>query len=122
MKFSAMFPSRYLQASDVEEPITATIASVQLEDMRDGEAKPVINFEGVEKRLILNRTNASVLVELYGGDSNDWVGEPITLFATTTDFQGKRVPCIRLRAPKKAGKKAAPPPDPLAELDHEIPF
>jgi hypothetical protein len=122
MRFSDMFPSRFLQASDVEEPITATIAGVQLEDMRDGESKPTLSFEGVGKRLILNKTNGSVLCELFGGDTDRWLGEAVTLFATTTDYQGRRVKCVRLRAPQKAGKKAAPQPDPLADLDEEIPF
>jgi hypothetical protein len=125
MKFNTLFPSKYLQASDFEDtPRTMKIESVTLEKMQDGTAKPLVSFEGADKGLILNRTNGSVLVELYGGDTNDWVGESVTLFAAVTDFQGKRVPCIRLRAPQKAGKKAAAS-DPLASLDDlqdEIPF
>ena len=122
MNFDEMFPGKYLKASDLGlEPRNARIDSIETEKMGDGEHKPVIYFKGSDRGLVLNKTNGSVLRDLYGADTEDWLGQPIALVAATTDFQGKVVDCIRLRPPAK--KK----PEPVAEsafadLDDEIPF
>lgn len=69
--------------------------------------KPVASFKGTTKKLALNTTNCKTIVQLYGSnETNDWAGKRITLFATTTEFGGKTMDCIRIRpslpaAPKK---------------------
>lgn len=102
MNFDQMFPSKWLKASDLDGDSRAVqIKSIDTEKMNDGEMKPVVYFKGSNKGLVLNVTNGRVLADLFGGDTDDWIGKPIVLGASTTDFQGRTVDCIRLRPAKK---------------------
>lgn len=134
-----LFPSNYLKASDLgtAQPIV-TIARVEHEAVgRDREMKAVIYFNGKEKGVVLNKTNAKKITELVGSpETDEWTGFRIRLFATTTEFGGETVECIRVKAvkdskSKPAGKskpapKPAPPVEAAAETDEltddEIPF
>jgi hypothetical protein len=97
MKMSNLFPSKYLKASDIEGSATFKIKSVDVEKMGDGEVKPVLSFVGQDKALVMNKTNGNVLVSLYGDDTDEWTGQKIQLVATTTEFGGRVVDCVRLR-------------------------
>lgn len=59
--------------------------------------KPMVSFVGEPKKLALNKTNGKAVAALYGNDTEAWVGERITVFATTTEFGGETVDCIRVR-------------------------
>ena len=133
MKIGAAFPSKYLKADDLgtNRPIV-TIDRVTLEDVGgDGEHRPVIRFAGKDKALVCNRTNANIITEVLGSDdTDDWEGKQIRLYATKTEFQGKRVPCIRvdetkvLLPAKPKAKPAPPPPDEDGDAfpDDDAPF
>ena len=51
-----------------------------------------------EKPMILNATNCKTLAKLFGKHIEDWAGQPMTLYATTTKFGGDTVECLRIRA------------------------
>lgn len=55
------------------------------------------------KPFILNATNSKSIAKLYGNFIEDWAGQKITLFATTTRMGGETVECLRIR-PKVAEK------------------
>jgi hypothetical protein len=131
-----LYPSKWLKAeADLEDgDLTLTIASVKLDEVGgagNSKRKPVVYFEETDKGLVLNKTNAGTVQGLYGGDTDNWIGKQITLFATEVDFQGKQVLSIRVRTRKpKAGAQrgAAQPelagvgarkPDPRFEDDEE---
>ncbi len=119
MKISTAFPSKYLRAADIDDGAAHVhnIHSVTVEEVADGEDhKPILYFDGVEKGLVLNKTNANTVAGLYGDDTERWVGNPVEMFATETEFQGKRVACIRVRQPKArpANAPTAPIKDDLA--------
>ena len=38
-------------------------------------------------------------MSIYGHDSRGSVGKQMVLFSSTTDMQGRKVPCPRLRVP-----------------------
>lgn len=59
--------------------------------------KPVVFFEGKEKGLALNSTNAKTISGMYGNYVEKWIGQPITLYPTTTQMGGETVECIRVR-------------------------
>lgn len=115
MKLDELYPSHWLKASDVARPMLATIKSVAIEELGDGEEKPVMTFLGDIKSLILNRTNSSTIAELYGDDTDLWTGKPVVLFSARVEFKGKLVDAIRVRAPKQQAAPLSPPPD-------EVPF
>ena len=103
MKMSELFPSKYLKAYDfVGGAKTLKIKGVKIEEMSDGKEKPALTFFEVDKSLVLNKTNGNVLVNLYGDDTDTWCGKPIQVFATSTDFAGKVVDCVRLRPAPQA--------------------
>lgn len=67
--------------------------------------KPVLHFEGKEKGLALNKTNARTIAAMYSNDTDNWVGKRITLYPAETMFGSERMECIRVRpAPPKAVK------------------
>ena len=103
MLISELFPGRYLKAADIPagQQLRLTVSGVRQETMESsGEQKGVVHFLEEERGLVLNVTNANVIAESYGEDMDAWSGKPVLLFSTTTDFAGKRVPCIRVRAPE----------------------
>lgn len=99
MKMSSQFPGAYLKADDLQQrEVTCVIDTVQLEEV-GSEQKPVVYFTGKKAGLVLNKTNCNTIAAVYGDESDEWHGRPVILYPTTTDFQGKRVECIRVRVP-----------------------
>ena len=88
------FPAKYLQVSDLDLPITATIQVVSTENVGgdDGDLKLVIRFsEPGVKALVCNLTRAEAIAELAGSDDTDvWPGTRLTLVKGMTRYQGKR--------------------------------
>ena len=134
------FPSKYLKASDLQgHETTETIADVKTEQIgMDKDIKATLHFVGRGKAMVLNKTNARLIADLYGKNFRGWVGKSITLFATQVDFKGKGVLGLRVKAPAGVPNGAAraievqrPPyenasdrvkEDAAAELDDNIPW
>jgi hypothetical protein len=68
------FPSKYLKANDLKgNRVTVTMSHVDYETIAE-ERKAVLFFRGKEKGLVLNKTNASMIVELTGTtETDDWM-------------------------------------------------
>lgn len=114
MDYRAMFDRDYIGAWDLQgKDVTVTISRVQAGELtaQGGRKskKPIIWFEGREKGLVLNKTNAKTIAAMYGTDTTEWPGKRITMFPTTTTMGSDTVDCIRVRpqVPPAAGKKAA---------------
>src|SRR3990172_2487850 len=111
MKVSAAFPSKYLKADDLEDrDWSVTIKSVVIEDIGQGEQKQekmIIYFHELDKGLVANKTDATVIEKLYGDETDAWKGKPITLWPNhDVEFKGEIVSAIRVRS--KAPKLSAP--------------
>lgn len=118
MKGSAVFPGKYLRADDLggKEPVV-TISHIKVETLGE-DSKPVIYFEGKERGLVLNKTNWSALVDVTGEeDSDDWEGKRVKLVVRKVEFQGKRVPAIRIEEANGNGHSRKPEPPPVAERE-----
>jgi hypothetical protein len=103
--------SSYLKASDLKgHEVHVRIASVEEAKFEEGN-KLLLKFQGKEKGLILNMTNARRIASKCGTNSDEWVGREVVLYEEEVDFQGRMVPAIRVRVP---AAKAGP--------DDEIPF
>lgn len=110
MKVSEAFPSKYLSAADLQGGnARVTMANVEIETLGD-DSKPVLYFQGKQKGLVLNKTNSKTIAESYGDEMNDWRGQEIILFPIMTDYQGKSVEAIRVRAPQPKDNKLAAKP------------
>lgn len=96
MKISETFGASYFKAEDFDaKGKSLTIVSVENEEVGD-ETKPVIRFEGEDKGLSLNKTNALAMVDLFGDETDEWVGKTIKIVRSSTMYQGKRVACMRV--------------------------
>lgn len=109
MNINEAFPSKYLAAADLKGvAVTLVMAHVTMEKIRE-DARPVLYFQGKEKGMVLNKTNGRTISQIYGGETEHWAGKSIRLFPTETDYQGKRVPCIRVGVPTKPRPEDVPP-------------
>ena len=131
MRFSKAFPSNYLKSSDLNgKPWDMHIRACVMEDLGQGndkESKPVLYFDGAQKGLVLNKTNANTIVKSYGDDTAGWPSKPVQVFPTTTEFKGETVDAIRVRVVSEAPQpEPEPQPDaaPMAdaEFSDSIPF
>lgn len=127
MKISSAFPSAYLKAADLQDRnLKVVMDRVEMEDI-GGDHKPILYFQGKDKGLVLNKTNSNNIAAAYGDDTDMWSGQEIILYPAMTDFQGKTVPCIRVRAPTAKDRAQAPRPVPRqsenpGDLNDDIPF
>lgn len=126
MKVSEVYTGegKYLKAADLQgKRVTVTIQTTAYESMKDDgtEMKVVVYFQGKEKGLALNKTNAETIAYFHGDDTEMWPGKAIELFTTMVEYQGKSVPAIRVAPPANAPQQAAPA-QPHSGLDDEIPF
>jgi hypothetical protein len=123
VNINTAFPSSYLKAADLQgRRAPVTVDRVAMEDI-GGEHKPVLFFQGKDRGLVLNKTNAAMIAEIAGSEETDeWKGVRIVLYPTKTDFQGKRVDAIRVDYPE-ASAAARPKPAPAPEADDDlVPF
>jgi hypothetical protein len=99
MKMSEAFPAKWLSAPDLKgKDITLTISDVRMEEVgTPPERLPAVYFRGAGKGLVLNKTNGQTIADQLGDDTDHWIGKQITIFPTSTDFQGRQVACIRVR-------------------------
>lgn len=118
MNLNQLYPSNYLKAEDLQgREVTVTIDRVVVEKLGQDE-KPIMYFQGKQKGVVLNKTNATNIGSVYGGETTAWTGKKVTLFPAWVDFQGKSVQAIRIRpafdqqaqAPQPAPVAAPPPP------------
>lgn len=79
--------------------------TVQSKEKPKGERRPHIWFQGASKALVCNATNAETISKIAGSEDTDrWVGQKVTLYATTTRAaRGGQVPCIRIRPMRASG-------------------
>jgi len=93
------FPSRFLKAADLNNrTIKLKIARVGFEEIgQNKDKKPVLYFDGTEKGMVLNKTNAQQIASVAGDEMDAWTGKEIELFSQMVPFQGQNVAAIRVR-------------------------
>lgn len=88
------------------QDLTLTIGKVAKEIVTGSSGRKeectVIHWREDQLPMICNRTNAKTISKLYGPYVEDWAGNCITLFPTTTRFGGETVECLRIRPQKPA--------------------
>jgi hypothetical protein len=117
---TVLFP--WLETDVVAEhdgDLILTIAGVYEGDMptkRGEERKVVVRFKETTKALILNKTNAQSIWDLYGRMTEGWAGQRIALYTERISVGGRMRDAIRIRphrpevkAPSSAEAKASGP-------------
>ena len=113
--FSSMSESKFLKKEDLDQERgnLVHIKSFQkqlVEENDDGtkEYKFTMSVNEYDKPMVLNATNRAILERIYGGDTEDCIGNPIVMYVDeNVSYAGKLVGGIRLRKP--AGRAAALP-------------
>lgn len=140
MKRSDAFPTKYISSADIgDREIKVVIDQVVEEALKDDEGniqkKPVAYFRNGTKGLVLNQTNWDEIEHVYGDESDDWAGKPITIYVDhRVKFGNKIVKGIRVKIAPTAktpvaqkitsGRQLvdAETENPAADMDDEIPF
>ena len=90
--------------------------------MPDGAKKPVLYFEQLQKGLVLNKTNFSMMEQLTKQpDSDDWGGTSVLLDVELVSFKGEVKPGLRLHPIRKKQTAAERAAEIAEELSDEIP-
>lgn len=116
MQVADAFPSKFLKASDLQgKTVIATITLVEYEligkDSKEGK-KFILSFQGKEKKMVVNKTNAQTIAKLYGDDTDAWIGKAIKLLSREVEFQGDVVLALRVSLEKPGQKTPEPKTDP----------
>lgn len=109
--YRSMFDREYIGSWDLPKDRDANVVirdvkAATLTNGRQQNKKPILFFEGKEKGMVANKTNAKTIASLYGNEVSEWIGKPIALYVDQTRDPngGGNVDCIRIRpvAPKVA--------------------
>lgn len=105
MNVSEMFESKYLKKEDLKGPVVAIISNVTMEMLKDQSGvqkkKGILHLAGGQlKPIILNVGNTKTLTNLYGTETNNWLGKPIEIYVNpAVEMGGQMVGGLRLRPP-----------------------
>ena len=103
MKANELCPSPNLQAldigTDLGDSVNVTIKGFDKSEVgKEKQVRSRLFVEEFDRPLVINRTNVKALIDLYGNDTADWIGEQFNLYVSETSFNGDTVRCLRVRA------------------------
>lgn len=94
-------PSPHLEAADITGDTVVTIKAYDWHPVgSEQKVKGVIFFKEFERGMVINKTNRVILQHLFGSYADDMLDQQITIYPSETTFEGKVVPCLRIRAQK----------------------
>src|SRR5258708_1812448 len=112
--FRTLFDRDYIGAFDLQRrdatvTITKVIGGEPTAMGGRKSKKPILYFEGKDKGMIANKTNAKTIAALYGNFTEGSIGKRVTLFVSSTrdPSTGGDIDCIRVRPTAPAAKQAA---------------
>lgn len=99
MQAEKLCPSPHIEAADLSgKDLVVTIKGYDFHDVGPEKArKGVLFYEEFDRGMVINRTNLKRIIGIYGNDADAWKGKKVTLYPSETDFNGRTVPCIRVR-------------------------
>lgn len=104
--------------------VVVTIERVtKAKDKKVGKRQYALRFKGARLPYLTNATAEKTLARLFGNAPRSWVGGRITLYRTTTEYNGETVQCIRIRpqAPKADAREQLPDEKAAAPADAHMP-
>lgn len=121
MDINNSFPSNYLKAADLQNKTVKLTIRTVIEEKMGSDIRPVLYFQGKDKGMVLNKTNAMTIAQMFGPETDNWNGGTIEVFPAFVDYQGKQVQGLRVRMPVQqqapAARPAAAPPRQPAPAD-----
>ena len=118
MNINDTFPStsNFLKKEDLPKPAKVKISNVDLMEFdQDGkkQRKLILEFEGKEKKLACNKTNARTIGSMLGDETDNWIGKEIVLYNDPNVSMGDQI---------VGGIRVRYSPPGMDELDDDIPF
>lgn len=100
-RISETFSGRWLGPHDLlpSKSLRGYIQEVTEEEIgqgKDKKIKLVVWIKGQEKGFVLNKTNGTVLADIYGDETDDWAGKRIVLAVQKVEYQGRTMDGIRI--------------------------
>jgi len=121
MDINNSFPSNYYKAADLQNKTVKLTIRTVIEEKMGSDIRPVLYFQGKDKGMVLNKTNAMTIAQMFGPETDNWNGGTIEVFPAFVDYQGKQVQGLRVRMPVQqqapAARPAAAPPRQPAPAD-----
>jgi len=133
--------SRFVKGADLVEGerVVLTIKSAEEQTFeQSGDTVPCLSFLEIDQGLTLNRTRIAKLVEMFGEETEEWVGQRIAIYPVPVTFQGKSTMGVAVgKAPSRAkarvsvdndvefeqpAKRKAAPVAVVEDDDNESPF
>lgn len=103
-KISQQFADKWFNGEDFDKEGRDLVVDYVEEEKVGKDTKLAMHFDGEEKALPLNKTNAEKIAKIFGlDDTDDWPGMVINLYRSTAQMNGKNVPCVRARTPRQSG-------------------
>lgn len=101
MKAGKYADSKYISATKNKEVDNKTfVIDAIFPEVINGSEKLVMRLRGLEKAMILNKTNINALISGFGDDTDQWVNQKVQLLVITVMFQGTPTDGIQVRAIK----------------------
>jgi hypothetical protein len=103
MDAEKLFPSKWLKAADLKgREVEVIIDHAEPQPVgEDKEQRLVIYFVGLEKGLVVNKTNYSRIKAEYGSETNDWKDKKLVLYTIVTNYKDEEVDALRVKIPGK---------------------
>ena len=112
MDVSSFMGGNYLTHLDLVAPSQVwTIRDVK-QELVGSDQKIVVYFNEHEKGLGLNKINLRTIAQAYTVQSGSWLGKRLEVYKDQTQFQGRVVPCVRVRIPSTPAPDMAAQPAP----------
>jgi len=109
---------RFLTQLDLSQPYQVCTISKADQQLVGTDQKICVTLPDFpSKPLGLNKVNLKRVVELYSTDANNWIGQQVVVYRTTTQYAGKTVLCVRICGPSQA-----PPDPPCDRQGNPVPF
>lgn len=103
--------SPYIKGDDLPEGEKVVVTIKSAEEVtfpQSGDTVPVLEFLELDQKLTLNRTRVAKLVELFGEETDEWIGQRIALFAVPVSYKGQSSMGVAVgKAPTRAAKVRA---------------
>lgn len=109
MKASDFNTANYLNA---ESAATLAGQSLRIYDVSAETIREVrkltIGFEGIERRLVVNKSNREIMTDAYGDETDGWIGKSVRLVIIKVLFKGTRTPSISIEPVASADQEPLP--------------
>ena len=126
MNINESFPPAFLRSEDIKgKTVAVKIRMCEPHEFDREGTKPVVYFQGKDAGLVLNKTRANAIRDIYGEETDNWIGKTIVLTVGPVPFEGRMTDSIFCTAPTDSTPKPEPAPEPAKasyQVEDDVPF